>query len=277
VDGTDQHDYYVYVYIDPRNFEEFYYGKGTGTRKYSHLDDNRDTEKTKRITEIHACGLHPIIKVIARNLTEHQAFLIEKTLIWKLGRQLTNVSSGYFADKFRPHNTMHEDLYGFDFQNGIYFFNVGEGNHRAWADCRKYGFVSAGHGKIWGEQAKSLQVGDIVVAYHSGRGYVGVGIVLERAVMAKDFRVNGKLLGDLDLVCPRILEDADDPEESDYPVRVDWKASCSADKAKWVRGKGLFTSRMAKASLQNQSQTIDFIASAFGIDLLNLLQKAKSR
>jgi len=26
-------DYYVYVYIDPRNHEEFYYGKGKGSRK----------------------------------------------------------------------------------------------------------------------------------------------------------------------------------------------------------------------------------------------------
>ena len=26
-------DYYVYVYIDPRNFEEFYFGKGRGTGK----------------------------------------------------------------------------------------------------------------------------------------------------------------------------------------------------------------------------------------------------
>ena len=26
-------EYYVYVYIDPRNFEEFYYGKGKGKRK----------------------------------------------------------------------------------------------------------------------------------------------------------------------------------------------------------------------------------------------------
>jgi hypothetical protein len=28
-----KNDYYVYVYIDPRNFEEFYYGKGRGNRK----------------------------------------------------------------------------------------------------------------------------------------------------------------------------------------------------------------------------------------------------
>jgi hypothetical protein len=29
--------WYVYVYIDPRNFEEFYYGKGKGNRKEAHI------------------------------------------------------------------------------------------------------------------------------------------------------------------------------------------------------------------------------------------------
>ena len=267
-------DYYVYVYIDPRNLEEFYYGKGTGDRKYSHLGDDNDSEKNKRIKEIRAAGLEPIIKVIARNLTAHDAFLIEKTLIWKLGRTLTNISSGYFSEKFRPHNTMHLDLYGFDYQNGIYYFNVGEGQHRTWADCRKYGFLSAGQGRIWGEQTQALRVEDIVVAYLSRKGYVGVGVVTEPAVMARDFRVNGKRLDELDLVCKRIMENADDPEKAEYPVRVEWKASCDAHEAKWARNKGLFTARMARASLQHQPKTIDFVSSAFNIDLRSLLRKA---
>lgn len=274
-DNDQSSDYYVYVYIDPRNFEEFYYGKGTGSRKDSHLSDWGDSEKANRIKDIRAAGLEPIIKVIARNLTEHDAFLIEKTLIWKLGRQLTNVSSGYFAEKFRPHNTMHLDLYGFDYENGIYYFNVGEGRNRGWADCRKYGFLSAGGGRIWGEQSKALLVGDVVVAYLSGKGYVGIGIVTEPAVMAKDFRVNGKRLDELELVYKRIMDNADDPELAEYPVRVEWKASCDASEAKWIRKQGLFTTRMAKASLQNQPATLEFVSSAFGVDLLRLLEKVE--
>jgi len=272
----DASDYYVYVYIDPRNFEEFYYGKGTGRRKDSHLSDQDDTEKARRIKDIRSSGLEPIIKVVARNLTEHDAFLIEKTLIWKLGRQLTNISPGYFSEKFRPHNTMHLDLYGFDFQNGIYFFNVGEGPHRSWADCKKYGFLSAGHGKIWGEQAQALRVGDVVVAYLSGKGYVGVGIVIEPAVIAKDFRIDGKRLDELDLVCKEIMDKADDPEYAEYPVRIEWKVTCDAREAKWKRKAGLFTTRMAKASLQNQLKTLAFISAAFNIDLQENLQKIET-
>lgn len=36
--------YYVYVYIDPRNGEPFYIGRGKGNRMFSHLDDPSDTD-----------------------------------------------------------------------------------------------------------------------------------------------------------------------------------------------------------------------------------------
>ena len=70
-------DYYVHVYIDPRNFEEFYFGKGRGSRKDAHLSDTSDSEKAKRIAAIEAAGLKPIIRVIARDLSEHDALLVE--------------------------------------------------------------------------------------------------------------------------------------------------------------------------------------------------------
>jgi uncharacterized protein len=140
-------DYYVYVYIDPRNFEDFYFGKGKGSRKASHLrtDDSEDSdsEKTKRIKAIQRAGLTPIVRVIARHLSEHDAFLVEKTLLWKLGKQLTNVSSGNYSEKFRPQDTLHLELSGFDYRNGIYYYNVGEGPHRNWDDYVRFGFISA--------------------------------------------------------------------------------------------------------------------------------------
>jgi hypothetical protein len=142
-------DYYVYVYIDPRNFEEFYYGKGRGSRKSAHLDDKSDSAKSRRIREIEKAELSPIIRVIARNLSENEAFLIEKTLLWKLGKSLLNVSRGHFSEKFRPQNTMHQELPDFDYRNGIYYYNVGEGPHRTWEDYRKFGFISAGQGPRW--------------------------------------------------------------------------------------------------------------------------------
>lgn len=138
--------YYVYVYIDPRNYEEFYYGKGMGSRKDAHLGDISDTAKAKRIADIKREGLEPIVRVIARDLTEKEAFLVEKTLLWKLGKWTANIATGHFAEKFRPHNTLHKKILGFDFQRGVYYYNVGESRHRNWDDYVKYGFISAGQG-----------------------------------------------------------------------------------------------------------------------------------
>lgn len=76
------HDFYVYVYIDPRNYEEFYYGKGRGARRLAHLFDETDSEKVARIRAIRKEGSEPIVRTIAAGLTEPEALLIETTLIW---------------------------------------------------------------------------------------------------------------------------------------------------------------------------------------------------
>jgi uncharacterized protein len=127
-------NYYVYVYIDPRNYEEFYYGKGKGSRKNAHLRGKSDKEMSRRISDLKHAGLSPIIRVIAKDLNEQDAFLVEKTLLWKLGKWTDNISSGHFKDKFRPPDTFHKELSGFDYQNGLYYYNVGEGHHRNWDD-----------------------------------------------------------------------------------------------------------------------------------------------
>lgn len=86
--------YYVYVYIDPRNLEEFYYGKGKGSRKEAHLAAVGDSEKAKRIRDIKRAGLSPIIRVIASDLTQNEAFLIETTLILEAGQVHNQFSIG---------------------------------------------------------------------------------------------------------------------------------------------------------------------------------------
>lgn len=168
-------DYYVYVYIDPRNFEEFYFGKGRGSRKDAHLSDRSDSEKARRIAAIHKAGLEPVVRVIARGLSEHDALLVEKTLLWKLGRQLTNISSGHYSENFRPHNTLHTLLSGFDFRCGIYYYNVGEGPYRNWDDYVQFGFISAGQGSRWRDAMRGFEEGDVVAAYLKGCGFVGIG------------------------------------------------------------------------------------------------------
>ena len=165
---------------------------------------------------------------------------------------------------------MHRELSAFDFQNGIYYVNVGEGAHRNWDDCHRLGFLSAGQGPQWRDQILDLAEGDIVVAYLKGKGYVGVGRVLARAVRYLDFRHEGRLLQELDLAAPDMLENADDLANSEYVVRVEWIAAVPRSEAKWQSNAGLFTTQLVRASLDRQPITITFIEKAFGVRLQEL-------
>jgi len=263
-------NYYVYVYIDPRNYEEFYYGKGKWNRKEDHLKSSDDNEKTKIIKEIQNEGLEPIIKVIARGLTEHDAFLVEKTLIWKLGKSLTNISAGYFADKFRPHNKLHLNLSGFDYEKGIYFINVGEGKHRCWEDCLTYSFISSGGAKKYSDPFRKLEIGDVVAAYLNKHGYIGIGKVIEKAVPINEFRVDHKPLNDYPLKEPNIFQNSVG-ENSEFVVRINWLKTVDRNSLKERKQPKHFISRLVKASLDNQPETIRFLEKEFEIDLHELL------
>ncbi len=267
------HDYYVYVYIDPRNNEEFYYGKGRGNRKLAHLLAEGDSAKVRCIKDIRKEGETPRIKVIAADLTEEQAFLVESTLLWKLGKALTNATSGVFASKFRPHNTLHRELPGFDFDHGIYLVNVGEGIHRCWADSRRYGFLSAGQQRKYSEQLEGLQAGDVVVAYLNKHGYVGIGIVEKPPMRIRDFRWKGKPLSECRLQQPNIYENSDYVDASEYLVTVLWKKTVDAELARWKPKGGLFTTRLVRASLANQTKTLRFVESEFGIKFKSLIKE----
>ncbi len=257
--------YYVYVYIDPRNLEAFYYGKGRDSRKDSHLFDKSDSEKAKRIQAIQKAGLEPIVRVVARDLSEHDALLVEKTLLWKLGDQLTNVSSGHYADNFRPHFSLHLELTGFDFQCGVYYYNVGEGEHRNWDDYLAFGFISAGYGEKYRETMKSFRVGDVVAAYFGGKGFVGIGQITELAKPVRDVVIDGERLLDKKMVREGMHEHAASDALCEYVARVTWLRHVSRSEAKWIPKSGLFSSQLIRASLDNQPNTIAFLEQEFDI------------
>lgn len=264
-------EYYVYVYIDPRNYEEFYYGKGKGSRKIEHLFDAQDSEKAKRIKEIKKAGLEPIIRVIASGLSEDEAYLIETTLIWKLGKFTTNLSAGHFAGKFRPHNTLHMEISGFDYQNAIYYYNVGEGPHRNWDDYIKYGFISAGQGERWRDAILGFNKGDVVVAYLKGHGYIGVGKITQKAKRIKDIEIGKKRLLDLDLACRNMADNSNDNNKSEYVALVKWIKTLGRKNAKWKSNSGLYTTTHVRASLDSQPKTIEFIEKEFKINIKKLI------
>jgi uncharacterized protein len=255
-------DYYVYVYIDPRNYEEFYYGKGKDSRK----DANHSSpEMVERLAEIRKAGCEPIVRVVARGLTESEAFLVEATLLWKLGRWTLNIASGHFADKFRPPSTLHRELPKFDFQNGFYYYNVGEGKCRNWDDYREFGIISAGHGARWRDAMLAFNEGDLIAAYLKEHGFVGVGKIVASATRVRDVTIGGKALLALPLRAPKMTDHAEDAQLSEYVCKVRWLASVARKQAKWKSG--LYATPLVRASLDGQAETVAFLEREFGICL----------
>ena len=92
---------YVYVYIDPRNGEPFYIGKGIRNRLFSHLDDQSENEKVAKITEIRQSGKEPQIDILRYGLSDSEARLVEAAAIDLIGlAKLTNRVAGFDDHSF---------------------------------------------------------------------------------------------------------------------------------------------------------------------------------
>ena len=78
--------HYVYAYVDPRNDEVFYIGKGVGARATTHLNDKSESKKVERIAKIRAAGYKPQIDIVAHALRDDaEAIRIETALIEIVG------------------------------------------------------------------------------------------------------------------------------------------------------------------------------------------------
>ncbi|MDH5533444.1 MAG: hypothetical protein OEX81_03400 [Candidatus Pacebacteria bacterium] len=94
--------YYVYIYIDPRNDEIFYVGKGKGDRCFSHLFEDSEKEKVRKIKDIRADGLEPKIEIIVHGIEDDSLVKrIEASIIdcFKIDK-LTNIQRGYHSKEF---------------------------------------------------------------------------------------------------------------------------------------------------------------------------------
>lgn len=147
--------------------------------------------------------------------------------------------------------------------SGLYFVNVGDGKHRSWEDCRKYNFLSAGQGSKYSGPIKKLKIGDKVLAYLKGKGYVGFGEITSVAVMAKDFKLsNNTMLFDMELTQPNIKENKDNPELADWTVGVRWNKTFARESA--ITKPGIFANQNIVCKLRHQP-TIDFLSTHYSL------------
>jgi hypothetical protein len=155
--------------------------------------------------------------------------------------------------------------------NGEYYVNFGEGDHRRWEDARRFSFVSAGQGPRYRDALQRLEPGNrIWVNVPGGTGYVGVGIVEAAAVPVKDFMVKndkGEQIPILQAgtVSQDMGDNADNPDLSEYLVRVKWLKTVPLTQA--VREPGFFGNQNCVAEPRDAKwpYTIDRLKQKFGI------------
>ena len=162
-------------------------------------------------------------------------------------------------------------LSGFDYKNGIYYYNVGEGVHRDWNDYRDIGFISAGQGRRWRDAMLGFQVGDVIAAYLKGCGFIGIGRILERAQPIRNIAVDGKPLLEHKLRRERMYENYLSDELSEFVCRVEWIVAVDRNNAKWKPKSNLYTTTHVRASLDGQPQTIAFLEEQFKLSLHDLV------
>lgn len=95
-------NYYVYLYVDPRDNKPFYVGKGRGDRALAHLSEQTESRKCARIAAIRAEGKEPRIDILAHGLrSDEDALKIEAAVIDALGPEtLVNEVRGWQSIEF---------------------------------------------------------------------------------------------------------------------------------------------------------------------------------
>jgi hypothetical protein len=150
-----------------------------------------------------------------------------------------------------------------------FYVSLGEGEHRNWDDCRKYGFISGGQGRWYSRTLEMLFPSARVFVNIPGTGYVGVGEVTEEAQPVKDFNVevSGVETPILDLQdelkAPKMGENAEAPEKSEYLVRVEWIKERAREDAIWE--KGMFANQNTACKLRNQF-TLERLVDRFDLE-----------
>jgi hypothetical protein len=236
-------DFYVYAYVDPSDESIFYIGKGKGERSQSHIKayENKKniseeevilSEKNEKIDAIVKKGKEPRIVILAKDLGEQEAYMVESAFIWmhkylKGAEALANIQAGHKHEHFRPlklEYSLMADVPRFDVYS-IYRFNVSNVGHLSWEIAKgKLPYITAGGNTSSYSAITKLVQNDIVCAYVSGKGYVGIGKVLEVAKpLHNDDALKQEILSNSEYY-PYFKESIKAPEKEKwcYGAKIDW-------------------------------------------------------
>jgi uncharacterized protein YeaO (DUF488 family) len=119
--------------------------------------------------------------------------------------------------------------------NGEFYCSFGDGQGRSWEEASQYGFFSAGGGAWYSQTLKMLKEGDLIWVRIPKEGYVGVGRVEAPALQANEFTFETP---DGPKPALELLKKADyhraaaeDPDNAEYFVKVNWLQTVPAKQA----------------------------------------------
>jgi hypothetical protein len=148
-----------------------------------------------------------------------------------------------------------------------FYVAFGEDENRNWEDARRLGFISAGGGRHYSRPLSHLFIGSRVFAHIPGKGYVGVGKVMDEVKSIQDFTVqsNG---AETNILAAQVkgkylTQFADDPELAEYFVPVEWEITVPTDKAFWKPG--MYANQNIVTKLRNQT-TLDLLKEHFELN-----------
>ena len=159
--------------------------------------------------------------------------------------------------------------------SGLWFVNVGmdDSNHKAvddagrsyvrhWQHCATFGYLAAGGGLRWSGALKKLNSGDEVLAYQSGKGYVGYGTVIETARPIHQFALaDGRTLAEA--LNQSNYNDGRSEDEWEYAVGIRWHKQVELSAARTF--KGAFASTWVVCKLSDP-ETVRFLKKEFQIE-----------
>jgi hypothetical protein len=155
--------------------------------------------------------------------------------------------------------------------NGESYGSFGVNTNRDWNEAMKYGFISAGGGAWYSRTLGILEPGDRVWVNIPSVGYVGVGIVEDKAVPLDEFLVNNESgkhvpINELPLKAARLTSLADDIEKAEHFVRIKWIKTIPLSQA--VKEKGFFGNQnsAAKPRAKKWQYTVDRLKQRFGVE-----------
>ncbi len=182
--------------------------------------------------------------------------------------------------------------------HNIRFLNIGADpkrpkplwvGRRQWAACVKYKFVSAGQNPIYSDPLANLEVGDIIAAFSTGRGYVGIGRVRDKAVKIASFSFNGNVFNnddftiEQDYITGANVDNATveglpylrksifcncNNVNTEFAVKIEWLKTVDSKDAYWRSNFGLFANPSIQANLKDQPITISYLEESFGMTFI---------